>query len=263
MPLDVTKLPDDVATLKVMLVAAEARIDNRDAEITNLKRTIARMQRDQFGARSERGVRLLDQLELQLAELEASVAQDKAAVEITQRPNISSPVARLRPNSPPCSGQISIKPAETPTAPSAISFIDACPTHACVRLTLYGAFIVKTFCRAVISGRQMTIRGGARIRAITARKDYRRNGPERYTTMTLGPHEFIRRFLIHVLPKGLHRIRHYGLFANSNRADNLTKMRELLGMKADDDVGSDNTANDEPDTLPHPPPLAGIRNATV
>jgi hypothetical protein len=42
-------------------------------------------------------------------------------------------------------------------------------------------------------------------------KDYRVEGPARYTTMTLDTNEFIRRFLIHVLPKGFHRIRHYGL----------------------------------------------------
>jgi Putative transposase len=46
--------------------------------------------------------------------------------------------------------------------------------------------------------------------------------------MTLHPHEFIRRFLIHVLPKGFHRIRHYGLFANGNRAANIARLRELL-----------------------------------
>jgi hypothetical protein len=52
-------------------------------------------------------------------------------------------------------------------------------------------------------------------------KDYRLEGPERYTTMTLEPGEFIRRFLLHVLPKGFHRIRHYGLLANggTKRAD--------------------------------------------
>jgi hypothetical protein len=59
-------------------------------------------------------------------------------------------------------------------------------------------------------------------------KNYRVEGPGRYTTMTLATHEFIRRFLMHVLPKGLHRIRHYGLFANGNRAANLARMRELL-----------------------------------
>ena len=54
-------------------------------------------------------------------------------------------------------------------------------------------------------------------------KDYRIEGPGRYKTMTLPTHEFIRRFLSHVLPKGLHRIRHYGLFANGNRAANIAR----------------------------------------
>jgi Putative transposase/Transposase zinc-binding domain len=59
-------------------------------------------------------------------------------------------------------------------------------------------------------------------------KDYRIDGPDRYKTMTLPTHEFIRRFLLHVLPKGFHRIRHYGLFANGHRAANLAHARELL-----------------------------------
>jgi len=63
-------------------------------------------------------------------------------------------------------------------------------------------------------------------------KDYRIEGPGRYKTMTLGAHEFIRRFLIHVLPKGFHRIRHYGLLASGVRADNLATMRILLAMDA-------------------------------
>jgi hypothetical protein len=46
-------------------------------------------------------------------------------------------------------------------------------------------------------------------------KDYHRDGPERQRVMTLAPHEFIRRFPLHVLPHGFHRIRHYGLFASS------------------------------------------------
>jgi hypothetical protein len=60
-------------------------------------------------------------------------------------------------------------------------------------------------------------------------KDYRIEGPERWKTMTLTPHQFIRRFLIHVLPKGFHRIRHYGLLANTNRAESIARARELLG----------------------------------
>jgi hypothetical protein len=61
-------------------------------------------------------------------------------------------------------------------------------------------------------------------------KDYRIDGPGRYTTMTLNVGEFIRRFLIHVLPKGFHRIRHYGLFASANRAETIARVSELLGV---------------------------------
>ena len=66
-------------------------------------------------------------------------------------------------------------------------------------------------------------------RGVTFRwKDYRADGQARHKLMTLAPGEFIRRFLIHVLPAGFHRIRHYGLFANTARAANLTKARALL-----------------------------------
>jgi Putative transposase len=63
-------------------------------------------------------------------------------------------------------------------------------------------------------------------------KDYRIEGPARYKTMTLTSDEFIRRFLIHVLPKGFHRIRHYGLLANGNRSENIAHARELLAVPA-------------------------------
>jgi predicted Zn-ribbon and HTH transcriptional regulator len=59
-------------------------------------------------------------------------------------------------------------------------------------------------------------------------KDYRIEGRNRYKHMTLATDEFIRRFLIHVLPKGLHRIRHYGLLAKGVCADNIARVRELL-----------------------------------
>jgi len=59
-------------------------------------------------------------------------------------------------------------------------------------------------------------------------KDYRLPSCDRYKQMTLATFEFIRRFLIHVLPKGLHRIRHYGLLAKSACADNIARARELL-----------------------------------
>ena len=59
-------------------------------------------------------------------------------------------------------------------------------------------------------------------------KDYRRDGQARYGTMTLGGHEFIRRFLLHVLPKGFHRIRHYGLLASASCKTNIARARELI-----------------------------------
>ena len=66
-------------------------------------------------------------------------------------------------------------------------------------------------------------------RGVTFRyKDYRRNGRERFRTMTLAPDEFIRRFLLHVLPKGFHRIRHYGLFASAACKTNIARARELI-----------------------------------
>ena len=66
-------------------------------------------------------------------------------------------------------------------------------------------------------------------RGVTFRyKDYRRSGAERYQIMTLATDEFIRRFLLHILPRGFHRIRHYGLLASGGRRDNLARARELL-----------------------------------
>jgi hypothetical protein len=59
-------------------------------------------------------------------------------------------------------------------------------------------------------------------------KDYRAKGRTRYKAMTLGADEFIRRFLLHVLPSGFHRIRHYGLLANAGRREHLAQARELL-----------------------------------
>ena len=66
-------------------------------------------------------------------------------------------------------------------------------------------------------------------RGITFRwKDYRATGKMRHKTMTLRPEEFMRRFLLHVLPGGFHRIRHYGLLANGVRKANLARARALL-----------------------------------
>jgi hypothetical protein len=92
-------------------------------------------------------------------------------------------------------------------------------------------------------------------------KDYRIEGPDRWKTMTLTPHEFIRRFLIHVLPKGFHRIRHYGLFANANRAANIARARELLAVPPPSQQSDASTAaaTEQPHMLPRPCPGCGGR----
>jgi len=91
-------------------------------------------------------------------------------------------------------------------------------------------------------------------------KDYRIEGPGRYTTMTLPTHEFIRRFLIHVLPKGFHRIRHYGLLASANRAANIAHARNLLAVPArQKQPETPKAAIDEPRMLPRPCPCCGGR----
>ena len=113
--------------------------------------------------------------------------------------------------------------------------------------------------RVAISNRRLVAAddGGVSFRW----KDYRIEGPERWKTMTLSAGEFIRRFLIHVLPKGFHRIRHYGLFANGNRAANLAKTRESLAVSApaaEPEVAATPEPN-QPTVLPRPCPCCGGR----
>ena len=78
-------------------------------------------------------------------------------------------------------------------------------------------------------------------------KDYRIKGKKRYSTMTLATDEFIRRFLIHILPQGFHRIRHFGLFANHHRKQNLLCLRRLLGE--DEDNLNPQEEKDQPPTF--------------
>jgi hypothetical protein len=92
-------------------------------------------------------------------------------------------------------------------------------------------------------------------------KNYRVEGSARYTTMTLDTTEFIRRFLIHVLPKGFHRIRHYGLFAGGAKTECIATARKLLGMPAAStsaDVDDTDGAADD-DALTSPCPCCGAR----
>jgi hypothetical protein len=94
-------------------------------------------------------------------------------------------------------------------------------------------------------------------------KNYRANGHARYTTMTLDIGEFIRRFLLHVLPKGFHRIRHYGLLATGQRAENIERARELLGVPVPETAAS-TSASDETSGADLPPcPCCGSRLAII
>jgi len=81
-------------------------------------------------------------------------------------------------------------------------------------------------------------------------KDYRAKGRTRHKTMTLSQDEFMRRFLLHVLPSGFHRIRHYGLLANSGRKDSLEKAWELLQVTM-----TDNKLNDKLTTVEAAQPI--------
>ena len=75
--------------------------------------------------------------------------------------------------------------------------------------------------------------------------------------------EFIRRFLIHVLPRGFHRIRHYGLFASAGRAENIARARELLHVPKPQSNPTDADTTDESLTLAHSCPCCGGRMVII
>jgi hypothetical protein len=92
-------------------------------------------------------------------------------------------------------------------------------------------------------------------------KDYRIEGPGRSKVMTLDTHEFIRRFLMHVLPQGFHRIRYYGFLASQTRAKNIARIRELLAVPLIpiDAIKAANANPEEPKAPEHPCPCRGGR----
>jgi len=96
-------------------------------------------------------------------------------------------------------------------------------------------------------------------------KDYRAEGRDRQKVMTLATTEFIRRFLIHVLPSGFHRIRHYGLLASGTRADNLAKARHLLDLPVAEPEAADNSCAEATELRPlsHPCPCCGARMVII
>jgi len=101
------------------------------------------------------------------------------------------------------------------------------------------AYLSRYTHRVAISNSRLV---AADARGVTFRwKDYRAKGDAkgkvRHKTMTLAPQEFMRRFLLHVLPGGFHRIRHYGLLANGNRRDCLALARTALQAKVEVPTG--------------------------
>jgi hypothetical protein len=103
-------------------------------------------------------------------------------------------------------------------------------------------------------------------------KDYRLEAQERYNkVMTLHPHEFIRRFLMHVLPAGFHRIRYYGFLTSQTRAKNIAHIRELLknpiipidAIKAANAKASTTGQPEEPKAPEHPCPCCGSRMSII
>jgi hypothetical protein len=96
-------------------------------------------------------------------------------------------------------------------------------------------------------------------------KDYRENGDHKSKVMKLAVGEFMRRFLLHVLPDGFHRIRHYGLFANGHRADKLTLCRTLLAVSSARSDCDSRGQNDRSASLFKPPPCpcCGGRMRTI
>ena len=119
------------------------------------------------------------------------------------------------------------------------------------------AYLSRYTHRVAISNSRLTAADG---KGVTFKvKDYRIEGPGRYKTMTLDVAEFIRRFLIHVLPHGFHRIRHYGLFASAGRADNIARARELLNVPKPQSNPVDVDTTDQSPIPQHPCPCCGGR----
>ena len=111
------------------------------------------------------------------------------------------------------------------------------------------AYLSRYTHRVAISNSRLIAMDG---RGVTFRwKDYRvkdgAKGQKRYKAMTLSPEEFMRRFLLHVLPGGFHRIRHYGLLTNGSRKANLALARELLGALKPEPAAVD---GEDPDIKP-------------
>jgi hypothetical protein len=94
-------------------------------------------------------------------------------------------------------------------------------------------------------------------------KDYRTDDLARRKVMTLAADEFIRRFMLHILPKGFHRIRHYGLFANTGRAAHIARLRELLGSAPPAEEVASSSQDEPAETVLPPCPCCGGRMIVI
>ena len=124
------------------------------------------------------------------------------------------------------------------------------------------AYLSRYTHRVAISNTRLIAHDG---RGVTFRyKDYRADGLARRKVMTLAADEFIRRFMLHILPKGFHRIRHYGLFASTGRAANIARLRELLGSALPPAEEAASPGQDEPaETVLPPCPCCGGRMTVI
>jgi hypothetical protein len=106
------------------------------------------------------------------------------------------------------------------------------------------AYLSRYTHRVAISNRRLV---AMNEHSVTFRwKDYRVKGRTRRKTMTLAADEFMRRFLLHVLPRGFHRIRHYGLLANAERRKSLATARDLLNAPQPEPIVDEATATSRP-----------------
>jgi Putative transposase len=124
------------------------------------------------------------------------------------------------------------------------------------------AYLARYTHRVAIGNSRLVAADGA---SVTFKyKNYRVEGPERYKTMTVAPGEFMRRFMLHVLPKGFHRIRHYGLLASSGaKAATIERARELIKLATPAQPSRPTKPNEAPgstettDKPIHPCPCCG------
>ncbi len=117
------------------------------------------------------------------------------------------------------------------------------------------AYLARYTHRVAISNRRLVSIADGEVNFLW--KDYRHHGKRKVMTLSAG--EFMRRFLMHVLPNGFHRIRHYGLFANGHRAEKIEHCRSLLGVAGSqsDQIDHNNDADDPSPIEPHTCPCCG------